>query len=44
MTEYTDKMLIVPVLTKENNKQARVPKNMILDLEWFNGDRIKCEN
>ena len=41
MTEYIDKMLTAPVPIQENNRQARVPKNMVLDLGWFNGDRMK---
>ena len=44
MTEYTDKMLIALVLTQENNGQARVPKNIVPDLGWFDKDRTKFED
>jgi len=44
MIEYTDKMLTVPVLTQENNRQARVPKNIVLDPGWFNRNRTKFKD
>ena len=44
MTKYTDKILVVPAPIQENNRQARVPKNIVPDSEWFDGDRIKFEN
>ena len=44
MTKYTDKMLTAPVPTQENNKQAGMSKNIVLDPEWFNRDRTKFEN
>ena len=27
-----------------NNEQAVIPKSMVLDLEWFNGDQTKFED
>ena len=44
MTEYIDKKLTAPVPIQENNRQAGVPKNMVLDLGWFNGDRMKFKS
>jgi len=44
ITKYIDKMSTAPVLIQENNRQAGVPKNIVLDLEWFNGDRTKFED
>ena len=41
-TEYMDKMLIAPV--NKNNVQAELPKNIVLDSEWFDGDKIKFED
>ena len=38
------KMSTAPVLIQENNGQARIPKNMVPDLEWFDGDRTKFED
>ena len=35
-------MLTAPV--NENNIQAELPKNMVPDPEWFNGDRTKFED
>ena len=32
-------MSIVPVPAQENNGQTGLPKNMVLDLGWFNRDR-----
>jgi len=42
-TEYIDKMLTAPVLVNQNNKQIELPKNMVLDPEWFDGNRTKFE-
>jgi len=33
-----------PVVTVNKNKQARMPKNMVLDLEWFDSDRTKFKD
>jgi len=44
ITEYTDNMSTAPVPIQENNRQARVPKNMIPDPEWFDGDKTKFED
>ena len=44
ITEYTDDMSTAPVPTKENNRSARVSKNIVPDPEWFNGDRAKFED
>jgi len=44
MIEYTDEISIVSVPTQENNGQARVSKNMVPNLEWFNGDKTKFED
>ena len=43
-TEYTDKMLTVLVPAQENNKQAKLSKNMVPDPGWFDRNRIKFEN
>ena len=32
------------IFTQENNKQARVPKNMVPDPGWFNKDRAKFKD
>ena len=37
-------MSTAPVLIQENNRQAGVPKNIVPDPEWFNGDRTKFED
>ena len=37
-------MSVVLVLAMINSKQATMSKNMISDLGWFNGDRIKFED
>jgi len=37
-------MSTVPVPIQENNRQDKVPKNMIPDLRWFNRNRMKFEN
>ena len=44
ITEYIDKILIVPVLVNLNNEYAGLPKNMVLDPGWFNRNRIKSKN
>ena len=44
MTEYTDDISIALVFTQENKEQAGVPKNMVLDPEWFNRDRTKFKD
>ena len=43
MTEYTDKMSAVPVLTQKNG-QVGLLKNMVSDPGWFNRNRTKFEN
>jgi len=42
--EYTDNMSTAPVPIQENNGQAGVPKNMVSDPGWFNGDRMKFKD
>ena len=37
-------MSTAPVPTQENNEQTGVPKNIVLDLGWFNKDRTKFED
>ena len=38
-------MSVAPVpVTTNTNKQAVMPKNMVLDPEWFNRDRMKFED
>jgi len=32
------------IFTQENNGQARVPKNMVLDPGWFDKDRAKFKD
>jgi len=44
ITEYTDDMSTIPVPTQENNRQAGVPKNMVPNPEWFDGDRMKFKD
>jgi len=41
-TEQLDEVMsVAPVLVMTNtNKQAVMPKNIVLDLGWFDGDRI----
>jgi len=34
----------VPAVTVNENRQAGMPKNMVLDPEWFDGDRTKFED
>ena len=45
-TEWLDEaMSVVPVLAMtNNNEQAIMPKSMVLDLGWFNGDWTKFED
>ena len=42
-TETTDKILAASALVIYN-KQAVMSKSMVLDLGWFNGNRMKFEN
>jgi len=46
--EQTDiKMLVAPapvVVTSQENVQARLPKNIVLDPEWYDGDQMKFED
>ena len=42
--EYTDNMSVAPVPMQESKGQAGVPKNMVPNPEWFNGDRMKFED
>ena len=42
--EYMNKMSTVLVLVNQNNEQAELLKNMVLDLGWFDGDRMKFED
>ena len=44
ITKYTMEMSTVPVPTQENNKQARVLKNMIPNPGWFNRGKTKFED
>jgi len=44
ITEYMNDISTTPVPIQENNGQARMPKNMVPDLGWFNGDRMKFED
>ena len=37
-------MSTVPVLIQENSRQARVSKNMVLDLGQFDRDRTKFKD
>jgi len=37
-------MLTALVSTQENNGQAGMPKNMVPDPRWFNGNRTKFED
>jgi len=38
-------MSVAPVLaTMNNNKQAVMPKNMVSDPRWFDGDKTKFED
>ena len=38
-----DKMLTALVPVNKNNGQTRLPKNIVSDLEWSDGNRIKFE-
>ena len=42
--QLDDKMSVAPVPTIMNNAQATMPKSMVPDLGWFDGDRIKFED
>jgi len=43
--EQTDtEMLAAPALATNENIQAIMPKSMVPDLEWFNGDQKKFED
>jgi len=33
-----------PAVIVNENRQAGMPKNMVLDPEWFDGDRTKFED
>ena len=37
-------MSTAPVATPTVNKLAEMPKSMVLNLEWFDGDRMKFED
>ena len=37
-------MLIVPALAIVQNKQAEILKSMVLNPEWFNGNRMKFKD
>ena len=37
-------MLTAPVLVQENNGQAGLLKNMVLDLRWFDRNRMKFKD
>ena len=37
-------MLVTPVPIQKINEQARVSKNIVSDLGWFDRDRTKFEN
>ena len=37
-------MSTAPVLIQKNNRQAELPKNMIPNPRWFNGDKTKFED
>ena len=42
----TEEMLTIPTLavTVNENRQAEMPKNMVSDLGWFDGDQMKFED
>ena len=43
--EQTDtEMSVAPAAVASENVQARLPKSMVLDPGWFDGDRSKFEN
>ena len=37
-------MSVASVLITVQNKQAGIPKSIVLDLGWFNRDRMKFED
>jgi len=43
-TEHTNEMLVVPVSTIVQSKQAGMLKSIVLDLGQFNGDRKKFKD
>jgi len=45
-TERLDEAMSVALVLAmtNNNEQAVIPKSMVLDLEWFNGDQTKFED
>ena len=43
-TEYTNKILTALVPTQDNNGQAEIPKNIVPDPGWFNGNKTKFED
>jgi len=45
-TEWLDEAMSVALVLAmtNNNEQAVIPKSMVLDLEWFNGDQTKFED
>ena len=42
----TEEMLTTPTLavTVNENRQAEMPKNMVSDIGWFDGDQMKFED
>ena len=44
ITEYTDKMSTALVPAQKYNRQAKVPKNMVLDPEQFDRNRTKFKD
>ena len=44
ITEYTDKMSTALVPVQKYNRQAKVPKNMVLDPEQFDRNRTKFKD
>ena len=44
ITEYTNKISEALVPIQENNRQARVPKNMVSNPRQFDGNRTKFED
>ena len=43
-TEITDEMLVALASAMAQNKQAVIPKSIVLDLGWFNRNRTKFKN
>ena len=37
-------LFLTALVLATHNKQVVMPKSIVPDLEWFNGDRIKFEN